>query len=144
MKQLLVHYTPSELDWSAEDLQLEEAPPSVRRVPDLVDEDNGPPTDRSLPRFELDDADDTGVLTPMQTAVVPEDAWPYDFPESSRGEGSYVATLPKRDEREAVVARHVDLARRSGIEDPVGRIDRSGLDRQHGGGSRPGAARAED
>ena len=40
--------------------------------------------------------------------------------------------------------RHVDLARRSGIEDPVGRIDRSGLDRQHGGGSRPGAARAED
>ncbi len=111
MKQLLVNYTPSELDWTAEDLQLEEAPPSVRRVPDLVDDDNGPPTDRSLPRFELDDADDTGVLTPMQTAVVPEDAWPYDFPESERGEGSYVGTLPKRDQREAIVARHVDLAR---------------------------------
>jgi hypothetical protein len=39
--------------------------------------------------------------------------------------------------------RHIDLARRSGIEDPVERIDRSGLDRQHGGGSRPGAARAD-
>lgn len=102
MKQLLVNYTPSELDWTAEDLQLEEAPPSVRRVPDLVDDDNGPPTDRSLPRFELEGEEDT---------LDQAEAWPYDFPESERGEGSYVGTLPKRDQREAIVARHVDLAR---------------------------------
>ena len=102
MKQLLVNYTPSELDWTAEDLQLEEAPPSVRRVPDLVDDDNGPPTDRSLPRVELEGEEDT---------LDQSEAWPYDFPESERGEGSYVGTLPKRDQREAIVARHVDLAR---------------------------------
>jgi hypothetical protein len=41
-------------------------------------------------------------------------------------------------------ARHVDLARRCGLEDPIERLDESGVDRQHGGGIRPGAARADD
>ena len=36
-------------------------------------------------------------------------------------------------------ARHVDLAHRCGIEDPIERLDESGVDRQHRGGSRPGA-----
>ena len=57
--------------------------------------------------------------------------------------GSYPPRSAKQPTPELPV-RHVDLARRSGIEDPVERIDRSGLDRQHGGGSRPGAARADD
>ena len=64
---------------------------------------------------------------------------------------SWTGSYPLRSQRVAEIdhrdrdaLRHIDLARRSGIEDPVGRIDRSGLDRQHGGGSRPGAARAED
>ncbi|CAN5531038.1 hypothetical protein BH09MYX1_BH09MYX1_21070 [soil metagenome] len=131
MKQLLVQYTPSELDWSAEDLQLEEAPPSIRIV-------DAPPTAPSLPRFELDESDDSNegsALTPLATPVLPPDAWPYDnFVASSpletgafapvSHEESYVGALPQRDPREAVIARHVDLARSvSALESICERFD---------------------
>jgi hypothetical protein len=112
MKQLLVEYTPEELDWSVEEVPLQDAPPSMR----LVESAPSPATEPSLPRFDLDEADDS-LQTPLATPALPADAWPYDFPASSRPEptvsheSSYVGALPQRDAREAVVARHVDLAR---------------------------------
>ncbi len=109
MKQLLVEYTPEELDWTAEEVSVEDAPPSLRLV------DASPATEPSLPRFDLDESEDS-LQTPLATPALPADAWPYDFPASSHAgasthESSYVGTLPQRDTREAVVARHIDLAR---------------------------------
>ncbi len=116
MKQLLVQYTPDELDWSAEPVELQDAPPSVRAVA-------APVTSPSLPRFDFDEAEDSlhtelpsAALspTPLATPVVPHDAWPFEQPaaiatETDAQDESYVGALPQRDPREAVLERHVNF-----------------------------------
>ena len=94
MKQFLVQYTPSELDWSIDEPELVDAPPSVRAVE--------PPTTPVLPHYDLDEANDSLSPTPLATPALPADAWPFESPKSEQ-DASYVGSLPQRDARESMV-----------------------------------------